>query len=322
MARAVALPWPAMFARWLTVPVLALLIACKGADSGGSTKTDIDSDPLALLPASALVVASVDMQAIEHAGTGGAALAAVTDTFLPLGEDAGFVPSRDLDRILVGEYGTTGTDVVGVMSGRFDADKIGSVSKTKGGASIAAGRYVGFAMYTAGTFAYAPLSPHTLVAGTGDGVRRVLDRVHDGNLERAMPPWVVETLQTKGAQIAVAADFTTRPIATVTIGTVSVPWLKGMRVARILGDFSPPGLNVAATLSYADAAHANDAAQGVRLLAGWLKMLAPFVGGATLQNLDVRTEAGDVLCKFAVSDQVLGTLVSLAPRLLPSLSPP
>jgi hypothetical protein len=150
-------------------------------------------------------------------------------------------------------------------------------------------------------------------------VRRLLERVQGGKLERAMAPWAVDTLETKGAHVAAAADFTGRPIGTVTVGTVSIPWLKGVRVARILGDFSPPGINVAATLTYGDPTLAADAAEGVRLLAGWLKLLAPLVGGATVQNLDVRTEGGDLLCKFAVNDQTLRMLVALAPRLL---SPP
>jgi hypothetical protein len=92
-----------------------------------------------------------------------------------------------------------------------------------------------------------------------------------------------------------------------------------MKVARILGDFSPPGLNVAATLTYADPEQAGAAVQGITAAGGWVKVLAPLVGGASLQNLEVHAEGSDTLCKFAVDDQSLRMLVGLVPRILPSL---
>ncbi len=307
-----------MHVRWLALLVLVGVAACKSAGSGGTPKLDLDADPLALLPPAALGVATLDMQGVTHAGPAGASLAAVADAMIPLGIDAGLVPSRDVDRIVIGAYAAAGadTDLIAVVSGRFDPDKIGRVARTRAGAPIVAGRYVGFTTYTLGALVYAPLTPRTLVAGTADGVRRLLDRVQTGNLQRALPAWVVDTLETKGAHVAAAADFTTRPIGTVTLGSVSIPWLNGVRVARVLGDMSPPGINVAATLTYGDATQASAAAEGVQLLAGWLKMLGPLVGGATVQNVDVRTEGADLLCKFAVDEQALRMLLSLAPRLL------
>ena len=293
--------------------------ACKGAGGANDAAATIDTDPLALLPPGAVALADIEVQAIEHAGSGGSSLATVADSLVPLGADAGFVPSRDVDRIVLGSYGTINADVGAILTGRFDPDKIAKTTVTKSGAPIVVTPYLNFSIYKIGVAAYAPLTPHTLVAGTGDGVMRVLDRVHAGKFDRAMAPWAADTLQTKGAEVSVAADFATHPIGAVTVGSVSIPWLKGMQVARVLGDFSPPGLNVAATLTYADPSQASGAAQGISMAAGWVKMLAPLVGGANLQNLDVHAVGADVQCKFAVDDRSLQMLVSLAPRLLPSL---
>jgi hypothetical protein len=135
-----------MHVRWPALLVLVGVAACKSAGSGGTPKIDLDADPLALLPPAAIVVATLDMQAVAHAGAGGASLAAAADALVPFGIDAGFVPSRDVDRIVMGAYAAAGTntDVTAVMSGRFDPDKIGGVTRTRAGAVIAVGQYVGF----------------------------------------------------------------------------------------------------------------------------------------------------------------------------------
>jgi hypothetical protein len=314
-ARRLAFPRSCAFVLLLSLS----FVACKGAGSASDAAAAIDADPLALLPPGAVVLANVDVQSIERAGSGGSSLTTVADSLLPLGPDAGFVPSRDVDRIVVGEYGTINADVGAILTGRFDPDKIAKSTQTKSGAPITVTPYLNFTVYKIGVAAYSPLTPHTVVAGTGDGVMRVLDRVHAGKLDRAIAPWAADTLQTKGAEVAVAADFSTHPIGSVTVGSVSVPWLKGMQVARVLGDFSAPGLNVAATLTYSDPSQASAAAQGISMAAGWVKMLAPLVGGANLQNLDVHAVASDVQCKVAIDDESLRMLVSLAPRLLPAL---
>lgn len=303
----------------LSSTVLLSLAACKGAGNANDVAATIDTDPLALLPPGAVVLADIEVQSIERAGSGGSSVATVADSLVPLGADAGFVPSRDVDRVVLGSYSTLNADVAAILIGRFDADKIGKTTATKSGAPIVATPYLNFTVYKIGAGAYSPLTSHTLVAGTGDGVIRVLDRVHAGKFDRAVPPWAIDTLQTKGSEVSVAADFTTHPMGAVTVGSVSIPWLKGMQVARVLGDFSAPGLNVAATLTYADPSQASGAAQGISMAAGWVKMLAPLVGGANLQNLDVHAVGADVQCKFAVDDQSLQMLVSLAPRLLPAL---
>ncbi len=299
---------------------LGLLFACtgacggKGAVSGHDAASAADADPLALLPGAAIVVANLDAHAMYASGAVGATLTSYTDSLVPLGADAGFEATRDVDRLVLSAYAANQTDVAVVLSGRFDVDKIAAATRTKSGAAFVRGTYAGFATDTVGAVTIAPLTPKTLVAGTSERVHRVLDRVAQGKLERTIPPWVADTLATPGAQFAVTADFATQPIASATIGSINLSWLKGMQVVRAIGDFGPPGVNVAATLTYGDPTGAQSAADGLRLIDTWQKLLAPLLLGAKLQNLQATSTGNDVSCKFAVDDASLRALLALASR--------
>jgi hypothetical protein len=291
----------------------------KGAAAGGETKPDLDSDPLALLPAAAVVIARVDTRAVYSSPAAGAEIAAFTDSLVPLGEDAGFRASRDVDRVLVGVYATSNTDVAAVLSGRFDLDHLAHATKTKQAGPVVAAVYAGFPTYTAGRIAWAPLTARTLVAGTPEGVHEVLDRATRPKLERWEPPWMATTLETATAQIAVAGDFATQPIAAAAIGSISLPWVSGIRAVRALGAIKPGGLDVTATLTYADVAKAQEAAGGIRRSEQLLDVFGPLLGGLRLQGFDVTLDAQDVHCSFGVDAQALRTLVSIAPRFIPTL---
>jgi hypothetical protein len=324
-------------ARWL-LPVyaaaavaLCLAAACgKGANTAGGSRPTVDGDPMALLPGAAIFAGNVDARALFADETVASQLASLSDRLVPLGDDAGFRASRDVDRVVFAAYATTGSDVAAILRGRFDVAKITAATHAKNGAPIVRGTYAEQATYTVGGIAYAVLTPSTVVAGTGDGLRRVLERVHAGTFDRALPPWVNETLETNGADVAAVADFATQPVASAAIGSLKLPWLQGLRTARVLAGFpkpgaggtSPPppahGLTVAATLGYGVPQQADAAAHGVRFVDGWLKLIGPLLGGIRLQNLEVTTEQSDLRCKFAVDDQALGSLLALVPRLLPA----
>ncbi|HEX3344532.1 MAG TPA: hypothetical protein VHS09_08150 [Polyangiaceae bacterium] len=304
--------------RVLALTAVVALAACGGkeAASPAEAKLDLDSDPLALLPGSALVVASVDARAMFASARVGPPLAALADSLLPFGADAGFDAKRDVDRVVLGVYTSTGADAVAVVSGRFDAGKIAATTQTRGGAAIAHARYAGEDTCTAGPLMVSVLTAKTAVAGTGDAVRRLLERVHDRKVERAMPAWAAETLATPGAEVALAADFTTQPVAAAAIGSVPLPWLTGMRVAKVIGNFESPGMNVAATVSYGEDKQADDAADGVRAADVWLKLLGGLLGGVSVEDLEVKTEGKDLKCTFAVDDATLARVLSFAPHLI------
>jgi hypothetical protein len=299
----------------VSILALCLFVACgKGASSSNDAKATADADPLALLPGSAIVVASVDVHAMYTSPTIGATVASLVDSFLPLGPDAGFDPSRDVDRLVLGSYAGNQADVAVVLSGRFDVDKIAASTRTKTGTSFVKGTYAGFGTSTAGGVTVAPLTAKTIVAGTTDRVHTVLDRLGQGPLQRAMPPWAAETLGTPNARFAIAADFATQPIASATIGAINVGWLKGLQVVRAIGDFQEPGVNVAATLTYGDPGSAQSATDGIHLIDSWQKLLAPMLLGAKVDNLQVGNNGNDVSCKFAVDGGSFRALLTLASR--------
>ncbi|MBV9947951.1 MAG: hypothetical protein JOZ69_13945, partial [Myxococcales bacterium] len=194
---------------------------------------------------------------------------------------------------------------------------------------VVKGAYAGRTTYTAGSVQFAVLTPKTVACGSGDGLRRLLERVaaavsgpeRQATLDRAIPPWMAETLETKGAQMALAADFSTQPIAAATVGALNIGWLKTLRVARVIGNFEPPGMNVAATLSYDDPEQARSAAEGVEVANGWLQVIGAALGGIRVQNLQVTPDAKDLRCKFAVDDHSLRSAVALASRFIPTSSP-
>ncbi len=303
---------------WLAVLALAGLAACGGQGAAAAAKgPDLDADPLALIPASAVAVVSVDARALFDAPAVGAQVAALAERLVPLGAEAGFEARRDVDRVVLASFATTGVDVAAVLRGRFDDAKIAAVTEARDGGAIVKRMYAGHATYAAGRAVYAPLTEHTVLAGSSDGVRRVLDRIAAGKLERALPAWALQALETPGAEIAGEGDFATQPIAAAAIGSMRLPWLEGLRVARVVGNLDKPGLDVAATLTYGNPAQASSAADGVRAAASWVKLLGPLLGGVSLQDLDVKTEAADMQCKLAVDDKTLSNLLGLAPRLLP-----
>jgi hypothetical protein len=306
--------------RWILLLAVCLLLACggKGAKAGGENKLDLDSDPLALLSGSAVIVANVDARSLWDSTTVGPQLGAIADRLVPLGDDAGFEAKRDVDRVVLASYATGGVDVAAIVSGRFDEAKLEAATKTKSGAEVTTTMYAGRATHAAGGAVWTVLTAKTVVAGTSEAVRRVLDKVKTGKIERAEPPWVIETLQTPGAELAVAGDFASQPLVAASIGSLRLPWLEGLHVARVIGNFQKPGMNVAATLTYGDAQQASSAADGVRTVTGWVKLLGPLLGGVSLQNLDVQTTGTDMQCKFAVDDQTLSNLLALAPRFLPA----
>ena len=220
------------------------------------TAAQIDADPLALLPGSATVIATVDARAFYASGSLGAELAALSEQLVPIGDEAGFKASRDVDRVVVGTYSSEGLDLAAVVSGRFDEAKIRQAAEahtqTRAGGLIAASQYAGHSVYTVNDVGFAILTPKTALAGTQTGIRRALDRVHDGKVKREVAPWAQSTIDTPNAAATVTADFA-QPIATAAVGAFPLPWAKGLNRIRMVADFKPPGTHVAGTITYADA---------------------------------------------------------------------
>jgi hypothetical protein len=304
---------PALFA------AAVLLASCKGARSGEAPS--FDADPLLLVPSSAFVAANFDARSIFANPAVGSSIAGAAQGLLPLPDDVGLQASRDVDRAVMVGFGGPDVDIAVVLSGRFDAARMAAATRTKAGTPVVAGTYAGFAVSTAGSLTYAVLTPHTVVAGTAGAVHRVLDRTHDPHLARVLPPWMAQTLETPGAQIAAAADFASQPAAGAVLASLNVSWLEGLRVARVVSNFGDPGMNVGGTLTYGDPEHAQAAADGARRAAQWVKTLGPLLGGVQLQRVDIQAQAADARIAFALDDRSLQALVALGLRVLPTLKP-
>ncbi len=304
-------------AAWL---VLAASIAgcarhgAQGAATGGAT--DLDADPLALVPAGAIVVGNVDARA-AFASAFGPSLGKALTALLPLPDSVGFQPAHDIDRAVVASYPANAPDVIVVLAGRFDPAQIQAATQTRSGAPITSANYAGFVTETAGQVTFAALSAKTLIAGTATRVQAVIDRVKQGRFDRAVSPQVIEALQSPGAQAALVADFSSQPVPVGNIGVINLGWLRGLKLVRAIADFNPPGLNVASTSTFADPTAATTAVAGIHALDGWLTVLAPALGGARIQNLQVDAVGSDVTCKFAVDGAALAALLDLGTRFIP-----
>jgi len=287
----------------------------KAAATAGAPKPEIDRDPIAMLAPSAVLVARADLRAVYGDPSLGGQVAAITDGLLPIGDGTWFLASRDVDGVLVAVYATPGTEIAAVLTGHFDVDRIAHATQTTSGAPVTIGAYAGFTTSTFGRVTWVALTPKMLVAGSSEGIRFVLDRLQRGAPERSLPPWIIQTLETPGASGALAADFVSQPVPAATLASVNLPWLKGLRIARVITDMLPPGINVAGTLTYADPSEAQEAAGALRSADRWLELLGPLVGGVKLQGFDANSEGDDVRCKFAADAQGLHAILSMVPRL-------
>jgi hypothetical protein len=305
----------------IAIALAAVALAACGSDakSASNAVVDLDGDPVALLPAHGVGLANVDAKTIYASGSAGADIAKVAERLVPIGAEAGFVPSRDVDRVVIGVYTGEGADVAAIVKGRFDPGKIASVASsntvTAAGGALTTSHYSGHDVYTMGTVGFVPLTSATILAGTDWGIRRTLDKIQTGHAARDFPQWMIDTIETKWAAVAFTANFMENPLASAAIGSTQLPFLVGMRSARVLADFNPPGMNVAGRLSYNDPSQASGAAQMIHQADDWNKFFGSLLGN--VQNLDVQVEGNDVTAKAGVDDTTLKTLVMFAGSLIP-----
>jgi hypothetical protein len=314
---------------WLLAVAIsaALTISCGGGNENaavvapsGMTPDRIDADPLALLPSPAVAVANFDARAFFGSSSLGPQIARLTEQVVPVGEEAGFVPSRDVDRVVVGSYAVQGFDVVAVVVGRFDAAKIAHVADektpTKGGAVLVASDYAGRKIYTVSNVGFSVLTARTALVGTETAIHRALDRIHDGTAKNDVTPWMLDTINTPNAAAAVAADFASQPIATVAVGALPLPWLKGLKAVRVLADFKAPGMHVAGTLSYSEPAQATKGGDGIRAISR-IASLAAIAGAVPkIRDLSIETKDADVQCSFALDEEGMRKVAAVLPQVV------
>jgi hypothetical protein len=276
----------------------------------------IDRDPVALLPGGVVVLTYVDARALFATSLGNEVQSFVTSV-LPLGAQANFVPSRDVQKVWAGAYALQGVDFCAVIQGNFDVTAIqraaDSHAVTAFGAPLVKSRYADFDLYTAGNVGFTIVTGHTALAGNETGIRRALDRLKRQKLERSVLPWMTDLAKAPNASLALAADLGGQPA--VEGAAKTLPFLLGLRRARVLGNFRRPGVNLAGALTYPDANVASQAAVSLKnanAIATLLSWIVAGAFGATMPPVEVRQAQADVGFTMAVDENLVKGLLNAA----------
>lgn len=231
------------------------------SDGKRPDSAQIDSHRWALLPPGAVIWMSADGAAFDS--DFGAPLIEAMVARLPLSASLQFQPQKSITGFSGAFYATVGSDIVVICEGNFDAQKIASAFSenqvSSAGATIIRADYAGATMYVAHLTALSVLTEHTMVWGTQLGVRRVLEVVEENRMRSTVPPWYEALLQEKGANFTLGIDLDSQAVPAVF--STKFEYLNHLRAGRILGNFDEPGLNFAGSLSFADPASAERAAQ-------------------------------------------------------------
>lgn len=296
--------------RFVLLSCLLFSAGCPKTDQslvllGGETvdAVVIDGDPLAVLPAGALVVGQLDAQALFATNLGGHVARIVTN-LLPLGPESGFVPSRDVRQIHGATYAMQGADFCAVIQGTFDEEAIRRAAQvraqTPSGVPVVATHYGGNVIYTVANVGFVLLTQRTILSGNETCMRRALDRLRSGRLGHSLQPWMHELLDKEKASLVVVGDLTGQGV--VEAAADSFPFLAGLRLVRVLGNFQQPGANLVGSLTYRDAMTATRGAQTIHQLqqvAAFANLLS-FLGLApVIPPITVAQQGNDVA--FAVS---------------------
>jgi hypothetical protein len=298
------------------------LVSCgEGGPAHAPTapSVDLDGDAIALLPPGAVAAVTVDMRAFYDSKVFGAQVATLAESMLPVGVDAGFVPSRDVDRVTAASYALQGADAVAVLRGRFDAAAIDKAARAHAATHssegiLASTPYSGHTMYTVANIGFAVLTSKTVLAGTGAGLRLALDRIRDGRVRPELSPAILETLQTKDVAMAGAADFSGSPLGAVQ-GLPLPSWAAAIKAIRGTATFGADSkVKVAGSIAFDGPPNAAAASNAMRQLATLVNTMAVAGIAPKLQDATFTPEGASVGVTFAVDDGALRALFLEIPQ--------
>jgi len=305
---------------------LALSLSCGGGAKQQEVVTPtaapvvsveaIERDPVVLFPSSALAMFTVDAKAFYASPSAGPQAAQLAEKYFPLGAEVGFSPQRDLDRATAAVYSTSGADALAILVGRFDEAKIGQAAQaktqTKAGAVIVQSTYANRTLYTVNNVGFTVVSPRLVLAGTETSMRRALDRLRDGKITRDAPPWMLDTLGSPGAATAAAVDMKSFPPSM--LSGLPLKGMNGMTAVRLLGNFQPPGMHVAGSVTYVDPQHAQAGAEGLQSV-----LQSPLVSmalGIQLKDVKIQPAQSDAQVSFSADDASLRAVLGRLPSML------
>jgi hypothetical protein len=303
-----------------TQPQPTLASASASTSTTAAAQVDYEKDPLALFPGGALAMFTLDLRAFYASPSAGPAAAQLAEKYFPIGAEANFSASRDLDRVTGGVYAMQGADALAVLIGRFDEAKINQLAQnrtqTHAGGIVAAQQYANRTLFTVADFGFTIVTPHLVLAGTKTTIKRALDRMRDSAATGAKhdaPKWMLDTLATVGAAGALAVDTKTVPLAQMT-GGFPLKGTDGMTALRLLGNFQAPGMHVAGAATYVDEAHAKAGADGLKsLMTSTAFTVLSSALGLSIQNPNVVAAQSDAQISFTVDDASIRGLLARLP---------
>jgi hypothetical protein len=314
---------------WVLFATAVLVVGCskkedvivETAADQAMTAEDIDRDALALLPGGAIGLVRVDTKAL-YASEFGQRMHLLTAARLPVPPSAGFEPTRDLTTVHLGIYSMQGADFAMVATGRFDPKSIESAAdgttQTPLGAPLVKASYGGRTLYVSRNVGFTVLTERTVLLGNETGIRRAIDRIAEGRAKRDLPKWAAQHFATPNAPIVAIIDLQSSP--PVEAAAAGFSFVNGLKRARILGNFEPPGMNFVGTLTYADAESAQQASASILGLHQTLRSYSFFMSLAGIQNpireLQAQPVGSDTQVAITLERQAIEWLINeLANRL-------
>jgi hypothetical protein len=291
--------------------------------SAAVTPDSLEKDPLSLFPGGALGMFAVDLRAFYTSQSAGPTAAQVAEKYFPIGAEAGFSAWRDLDRMMGGIYSMQGADVLATLVGRFDEAKIAQVAQAKTqtrlGLPVVASTYANRTMYTVSDVGFTIISPHLVLTGTKTTIKRALDRMRDAHLGHDAPAWMIQTVQTPAAAAALALNLDGSkggiPLASIT-GGFPLKGTDGLTALRLLGNFQAPGMHIAGSATYVDAAHASAGADGLKsVFASTVFSVAMSALGVSVQNVTITPAQNDAQIACTIDDASLRNFIGRLPAL-------
>lgn len=305
---AVGLVWGCAGTQELIVPTVA---------ERELSQAEIDGDPLALLPGG--VVGFARLETPEAFRTAfGPSLVNLARQLAPLPPTAGFDVERDLERVFIGIYSIQGVDLAGVAVGRFDEAMIRAAAQSTMGpgsvSTLVQSPYANRTLYTVNNTGFCILTSRTALFGSETGIRRALDRIREGRALRRLPSWTDDLLDAKQAPIGIGVDLRANALSDGI--RQQVPFVEGLEAAQARGNFTAPGLNLAASLRYSNAEQAASGAQRVvqtrEMLAQAGFLMALFGIAQPIERLEARPNASEVDVVLSANGATLGRLITQA----------
>lgn len=280
------------------------------------TAEQIDSEPLWLLPPGGVGWFHLDT-ALASRSELGRQIMADLQARLALPESAGLSLERDVRQLTVASYSMKGLDFAGVARGRFDVQRITAAAlEYKGGPfmpQLTRAEYAGRTLFTAGPVGFVLVTPQTALFGNDVAIRRCLDRIAEARVADDLPSWAKELIAAPNAAFSLGLDLNASAI-TAAFPRRFAP-LRGASLARAVGNFDAPGINLAGTITHSDHEGARATATELLRAGGSLNMYGRLFGlGQPLQKMETRAVGNDTQLVLAVDGNAVQVLMK---RFLP-----